>query len=162
MSSLSPRQQRKYLAGLEGPAREAREAEILYRRRHRSNEPFTTDEGQATRRSSHAVAFEQAFGRRPRDVADAARLSGVPAEVLEQVYARGLAAWQTGHRPGASQHAWAMARVQSFATGGPTARGPDRDLAGLPAAGPRRNPSREDALSARLDALVAALGGGKR
>lgn len=152
---LSPRQQRKYLGGLTAGARAEREAEILYRRRHRSNEPFATDEGHLTKRSSHAVAFEAAFGRRPRDVADAARLTGLPRDVLEQVYARGLAAWQTGHRPGASQHAWAMARVQSFATGGPTARGPDRDLALA------RNPSRarsEASVLQRLDSITEYLG----
>ena len=50
--------------------------------------------------------------------------------VLRQVYDKGLAAWSSGgHRPGASQHAWAMARVESFVRGGPTALGPDRRLA---------------------------------
>ena len=38
---------------------------------------------------------------------------------LRTIYNKGLAAWKTGHRPGASQHAWAMARVNSVLTGGP-------------------------------------------
>lgn len=128
-SQLSPNQQRKYLAGLRGKAREQRAAEILYRRTHRSNKPFATDKGRATKRSEHAIAFEQIYGRPARDVADVARLTGVPRDILEQVYARGLAAWQTGHRPGASQHGWALARVYSFVTGGPTMQGPDKKLA---------------------------------
>lgn len=128
-SQLSPNQQRKYLAGLRGKAREQRAAEILYRRTHRSNKPFATDKGRTTKRSEHAIAFEQIYGRPAHDVADVARLTGVPRDILEQVYARGMAAWQTGHRPGASQHAWALARVYSFVTGGPTMQGPDKKLA---------------------------------
>lgn len=42
-----------------------------------------------------------------------------PMGALTTVYNKGLAAWRTGHRPGASQHAWAMARVNSFLAGGP-------------------------------------------
>lgn len=130
-AQLSPTQQRKYLGSLKGKERAARASEIVERRKpqNRSNEPFQTDEGKTTRRSSHAKAFEAAFGRAPSDVADAAKLTGIPKKVLEEVYARGMAAWQTGHRPGASQHAWAMARVESFATGGPTSKTADADLA---------------------------------
>lgn len=125
---LSPKQQKKYLGSLKGAAREARAKEILHRREHRSNKPFKTDKGQATKPSKHSAAFAKKYGRAPTDTADAARLSGVSKDILDAVYARGMAAWQTGHRPGASQHAWAMARVQSFLTGGPTAKGPDADL----------------------------------
>lgn len=128
-AELSPRQRERYLAGLSGARRELRAAEILRRRQHRSDAPFLTDAGVRTRPSRHSAAFARQYGRAPRDVADAARLTGIPAATLRQVYARGMAAWQTGHRPGASQHAWAMARVQSFATGGPTARTADADLA---------------------------------
>ena len=45
--------------------------------------------------------------------------SGISYGTLKKVYNRGMAAWKTGHRPGASQHAWAMARVNSFLAGGP-------------------------------------------
>ena len=126
---LSANQQRKYLGGLKGSAREARAAEILHRRTHRSNKPFVTDKGQQTKPSSHAKKFSQKYGRPPADVADAAKLSGVRKSILDKVYARGMAAWQTGHRPGASQHAWAMARVESFLTGGPTSKTADAELA---------------------------------
>lgn len=138
-SLLSPNQRKKYLAGLKGAQREARAEEIVYRREHRSNEPFVTDEGQPTHHSSHADNFERKYGRHAHDVADAAKLTGIPKKILDEVYARGLAAWQTGHRPGASQHAWAMARLYSFATGGPTVHGPDRDLAEK--AGMKKNPA---------------------
>ena len=53
--------------------------------------------------------------------------SGVSLGILRQVYNRGMAAWKTGHRPGATQQQWAFARVNSFLTGG-GARKADADL----------------------------------
>ena len=47
-----------------------------------------------------------------------AKKTGITKVYLKQVYNRGMAAWATGHRAGASQGAWAMARVNSFATKG--------------------------------------------
>lgn len=44
--------------------------------------------------------------------------SGVPIGILRAVMRRGLAAWKTGHRPGANQQQWGYARVNSFLTGG--------------------------------------------
>jgi hypothetical protein len=40
--------------------------------------------------------------------------SGIPLGILRQVYNRGMAAWKTGHRPGATQQQWGFARVNSF------------------------------------------------
>ncbi len=56
-----------------------------------------------------------------------AEKTGVKLSILRKVYNRGLAAWRTGHRPGVSQHQWAMGRVNSFLTDGP-ARKADADL----------------------------------
>ena len=53
--------------------------------------------------------------------------SGVSLGILRQVYNRGMSAWKTGHRPGATQQQWAFARVNSFLTGG-GARKADADL----------------------------------
>jgi hypothetical protein len=119
----------KYLGDLEGEERRERAEEIMHRKEHRSNKPFETDEGKKTKPSKHSEKFEDKYGRAPSSVSDAAKLSGVSKEILDEVYDRGMAAWQTGHRPGASQHAWAMARVQSFLTGGPTSKTADSDLA---------------------------------
>jgi hypothetical protein len=41
-------------------------------------------------------------------------------KTLQTVYDRGLAAWRTGHRPGASPQAWGYARVHSFVMKGKT------------------------------------------
>ena len=56
--------------------------------------------------------------------------SGMPYGILKKVFDRGMAAWRTGHRPGASQEAWGMARVYSFVLHGKTWRTADKDLAG--------------------------------
>jgi len=120
----------RYLTGLTGAAREQRKREILRERERGTYLPLPSDVGVKTRRSKWSVRFENAYGRRPRNVTDVAHLTGIDRRLLQQVYDRGLAAWSTGgHRRGASQHAWAMARVQSFVLGGPTAYGPDRLLA---------------------------------
>ena len=59
-----------------------------------------------------------------------AEKSGIPLGVLRKVYNRGMAAWKTGHRPGANQQQWAYARVNSFITKGKgTWGGADKDLA---------------------------------
>ena len=42
--------------------------------------------------------------------------TGVPLEFLRIVMRRGMAAWKTGHRPGAGQEQWGYARVNSFLT----------------------------------------------
>ncbi len=56
--------------------------------------------------------------------------SGMSYSILKQVYDRGMAAWKSGHRPGASQQQWAFARVNSFITkSSGTWGGADKDLA---------------------------------
>lgn len=59
-----------------------------------------------------------------------AKESGVPIGILRAVMRRGLAAWKTGHRPGANQQQWGYARVNAFLTKGDgTWGGADKDLA---------------------------------
>ena len=56
--------------------------------------------------------------------------SGISYGILKKVYDRGMAAWRTGHRPGAGQEQWAYARVNSFITKGKGTWGKaDADLA---------------------------------
>ena len=56
--------------------------------------------------------------------------SGMSYSILKQVYNRGMAAWKSGHRPGASQQQWAYARVNSFITKSSGTWGAaDKDLA---------------------------------
>lgn len=57
-----------------------------------------------------------------------AKASGIPYGILKKVYDRGMAAWKGGHRPGATSHQWAFARVNSFIVGGKTRKTADADL----------------------------------
>lgn len=57
-----------------------------------------------------------------------AQKSGIPYGILKKVYDRGMAAWKGGHRPGATSHQWAFARVNSFIVGGKTRKTADADL----------------------------------
>lgn len=119
----------RYLTGLHGADFERRIKEILKERKEGTYQPLPSDIGVKTKRSKWSEKFESVFGRKPKSVSDVAKITGFPEWALQEVYNKGLAAWSTGgHRRGASQHAWAMARVQSFVLGGPTAKGPDKRL----------------------------------
>jgi hypothetical protein len=55
--------------------------------------------------------------------------SGISIGTLRKVYRRGIAAWNSGHRPGTTPQQWAMARVNSYITHGKgTYGGADKDL----------------------------------
>jgi hypothetical protein len=56
--------------------------------------------------------------------------TGVPIEFLRIIMRRGMAAWKTGHRPGAGQEQWGYGRVNSFLTKSEgTWGGADQDVA---------------------------------
>jgi hypothetical protein len=57
-----------------------------------------------------------------------AKKTGFPLGILRQVYKRGFSAWKRGHTPGVTPQQWAMARVNSFATGGRTTQVSDGAL----------------------------------
>jgi hypothetical protein len=56
------------------------------------------------------------------------KASGIPMGILRKVFAKGMQAWNAGHRPGVAQHQWAFGRVNSFITGAGGARKADADL----------------------------------
>jgi hypothetical protein len=88
---------------------------------------FATDRGVKTRRSSYTSRFHRKYPGLD-GLAAIADATGIPKTTLKKVYNRGMAAWRTGHRPGASQQAWGMARVHSFVMHGKTWRTADADL----------------------------------
>lgn len=56
--------------------------------------------------------------------------TGVPIGIIRAVMRRGMAAWKTGHRPGATEQQWGYSRVNSFLTKSEgTWGGADKDLA---------------------------------
>ena len=56
------------------------------------------------------------------------KASGIPVGILRKVFAKGMQAWNAGHRPGVAQHQWGMGRVNSFITGAGGARKADAAL----------------------------------
>jgi len=55
-------------------------------------------------------------------------LTGVPLEIVKKVFDKGMAAWRTGHRPGANAQQWGYARVHSFLVKGKAFYTADRSL----------------------------------
>jgi hypothetical protein len=96
-------------------------------RNPRAYTPFKTDKGIKTRKSSYTARFRKVCPT-ATTLPKISRCMKVPTKTLRTVYNRGMAAWRTGHRPGASQHAWGMARVHSFVLHGKTYRTADKDL----------------------------------
>lgn len=90
--------------------------------------PWKSDKGVKTRKSSYTERFHKKYPN-AKSLPEIAKATGISKTILQKVYDRGMAAWRTGHRPGASQHAWGMARVYSFALKGKTWRTADADLA---------------------------------
>ena len=97
--------------------------------------PFETDKSAENRRpSSYSQAIQKRFAEEDpsADLSDLGTLSdltGVPLDILKKVHAKGMAAWKSGHRAGASQHAWGVARVHSFLMLGCTVFANDDQLA---------------------------------
>lgn len=77
------------------------------------------------KRSVYSRDFAKAFGGKT----NVSQATGIPKNVLNVVYDRGLAAWKSGHRVGATAQQWGFARQKSFALRGCTFYSADHDLA---------------------------------
>ena len=88
---------------------------------------FKTDKGVKTRKSSYTATWNRKYPN-TKSLKDRSKLTGVPLNLLQKSYDRGMAAWRTGHRPGATQQQWGYARVSSLLLGGKTAQTTDSDL----------------------------------
>lgn len=88
---------------------------------------FQTDKGVKTRKSSYTATWNRKYPD-IKSLKDRATLTGFPLNLLQKSYDRGMAAWRTGHRPGATQQQWGYARVSSLLLGGKTAHTTDSDL----------------------------------
>ena len=96
----------------------------LYGDKEKKNESLIFEEEQSTDRSAiDDDAIETGLKTKSEE-------TGVPIGILRAVMRRGLAAWKTGHRPGANQQQWGYARINSFLTKqSGTWGGADKDLA---------------------------------
>lgn len=81
-----------------------------------------------TKKSKYTKAFEEMYPN-VDGLDETAEATGIPLDILEKVYKKGLAAWRGGHhRPGATQQQWGYARVYSFIMKGCTYYNPDHKL----------------------------------
>ena len=128
-----------YFKGLSKDDKKERERVIKRRSKMDDDDPdaykkFRSDAGVKTKPSQHTKKYKQMFGEVSSAVEKAlkkkADKTGMPYGVLKQVFNRGMAAWKTGHKPGATQQQWGYARVNSFVTKSKgTWGGADKDLA---------------------------------
>jgi len=89
---------------------------------------FATDVGVKTKTSNYTRKFYRQFPN-AKSLKQKAAATKVPLKYIKESYNRGMAAWRTGHRPGATEQQWGYARVHSFLTCGKTYRTTDSDLA---------------------------------
>jgi hypothetical protein len=130
----------KYRAGLSDKTAAARKSHwdkmSKYSDRDpRAYQPAPGDATAKTKTSKHTLKYKRMYGEEVIDeaaetgLAAKAKKSGVSLSTLKTVYRRGVAAWNSGHRPGTTPQQWGMARVNSYITKGKgTYHGADKDL----------------------------------
>ena len=123
---------KRYLAGLSKKNKTRRIKEIKNFGALNTKDPkayvgFATNKGIKTRKSSYTQSWNKLFPE-AKSIEERSKATGIPKDLLQQSYNRGLAAWRTGHRVGATQQQWGYARVSSLALCGKTHYGPDADL----------------------------------
>lgn len=129
----NPKWPPKYYAGLSPAAATRRRREIkrfgaLHWRNPAAYVGFATDKGVKGRASGYTAKWKRRFPQ-ATSLKQKAAATGVPLKAIQASYDRGMAAWRTGHRPGATQQQWGYARVHSFLLCGKTYHTTDSDLA---------------------------------
>jgi len=122
----------KYYKGLTRKQKIRREKEIKSHAKRnftkkRAYTPFYTDTLAKTKPSSYTEQWNKLFPD-AKSLDERAKVTGVPKRFLQESYNRGMAAWRTGHRPGASQQAWSYPRVSSMLLCGKTHYTADADI----------------------------------
>jgi len=71
---------------------------------------------------------EETIEEGDKSIAAKAKKTGISVGTLRKVYNRGVAAWNSGHRPGTTPQQWGHARVNSYINKGKTYHTADKDL----------------------------------
>lgn len=123
---------KKYFAGLSESKKTMRRKEIakfgsMSHKSAKAYVGFKSDKGVKTKKSNYTADFKKLFpdALSLKEKSDA---TGVPLQYIQKTYNRGLAAWRTGHRPGATQQQWGYGRVHSMLICGKTHYTADSDL----------------------------------
>ena len=124
---------RKYFSGLSKTKRAQRRSEIKKFGSKGWKDPaaykgFKTNTGIKTKSSQYSLRWTRLFPE-AKSLKQKSAATGVPLSYIQESYNRGMAAWRTGHRPGATQQQWGYARVHSFLLCGKTYQTTDSDLA---------------------------------
>jgi hypothetical protein len=125
---------KKYFAGLSASRKTLRKKEIAKFGVLSSKDPkayvgFKSDVGIKTRKSGYTAQWHSLFGDKAKSLKEKSDATGVPLKYIQESYNRGMAAWRTGHRPGATQQQWGYARTHSLLLCGKTYYTADSDLA---------------------------------
>jgi hypothetical protein len=128
----NPKWPPKYYSGLSARTAKKRRREILRGTKKHWRDPsaytgFTTDIGIKTRKSHYTADWNRRFPD-AKSLEEKAEATGVPEKYIRESFNRGMGAWRTGHRPGATEQQWGYARVHSFLLCGKTHYTTDADL----------------------------------
>ena len=129
----------RYYAGLSDTQKAKRYREIkkfgkISWKSPKAYKGFKTDQHVKTKTSSYVQQLTRKFKKmgidpeKTKSLKAKAKATGVPLKYLKTCYNRGMAAWRTGHRPGATEQQWGYARVASLLVCGKTAKKPDSDI----------------------------------
>ena len=124
---------KKYFAGLSKTQKKQKLKEMRHFGSFSWKDPkaytgFKTDTYVKSKPSSYTQRFKQKFPK-ALSLKQKAEATGVPLKFIKKSFDRGMAAWRTGHRPGATEQQWGYARVHSFLLKGKTYRTTNSDLA---------------------------------
>jgi len=122
----------KYYAGLTRKQKIQRKKEIQKFGSKSWKDPkayvgFKTDKFGPKKTSQYTQRWRRRFPD-AYSLKDKSKVTGVPLKYIKKSYNRGLAAWRTGHRPGATEQQWGYARVHSLLQCGKTSITADADI----------------------------------
>lgn len=123
---------KRYFSGLSKTKRRLRSSELTKRAKLSWKDPkayrsFKTDKDVKTRSSKYSLSWKKRFPD-VKSIEGASKVTGVPESLIRESYNRGIAAWRTGHRPGATKEQWGIARYRSMLLCGKTHFTTDSDL----------------------------------
>ena len=123
---------KKYYQGLTRKKKKEREKEIrkygaLSWKNPKAYVGFKTDRDVPMRTSNYTMEWRKRFPD-AHSLEDKAKATGVPLRYIKECYNRGMAAWRTGHRPGATEQQWGYSRTHSLLLKGKTYYTTDSDL----------------------------------
>ena len=123
---------KKYFKGLSSKNKTLRKKEIRKFGKLSSKNPkayigFKTDSNIKSKKSNYTKKWKSKFSD-ATSLEQKSEVTGVPLKFIKESYNRGMAAWRTGHRPGATQQQWGYARVHSMLLCGKTYHTTDSDI----------------------------------